>query len=249
MSGTELAVLSALICAAAILYTSVGHAGASGYIAAMAIVGLAPQEMKPTALALNILVATLATARWTGNGRDLAWKSLLPLVIASVPAAFIGGALQLSGSQYRLLVGLTLLAAGIKFLLTPKPDREPDRDAARVPWAGGLLTGASVGLLSGLTGTGGGIFLSPILLMMGWAGARQTSGVVAPFILLNSIAGLLGNVAAIQKLPEELPVLLASAMLGAALGTQIGIRWVSTETLQRLLGIVLLVAAGKFLLS
>jgi uncharacterized membrane protein YfcA len=247
MTDFDLVLLCALILGAATLYTSVGHAGASGYIAAMAIMGLAPDVMKPTALTLNILVAGLSTARWTENGRTLAWKSLLPLVVASVPAAFIGGAYQLTTQQYRLLVGLVLLAAAVRFLWQPKAEDTDTPIETNVPWPAGLLTGAFVGLLSGLTGTGGGIFLTPLLLLLGWAGARQASGLTAPFILLNSIAALAGNVAAIQKLPSELPFFVAAAMVGALIGTQIGTRLISTSTLQRLLGVVLLIASGKFL--
>ncbi|MEQ1715823.1 MAG: sulfite exporter TauE/SafE family protein, partial [Hyphomicrobium sp.] len=197
MDFESLALLCALIFAAALLYTSVGHAGASGYIAAMAIMGLTPAVMKPTALALNILVATLASFRWTRNGRDLAWKALLPLVAGSIPAAFIGGAFQLSDTTYRMLVGLVLLAAGLKFLVQPRTVTQAASDEPiRIPWLAGLVTGVLVGLLSGLTGTGGGIFLTPLLLLLGWSAPRQASGLTAPFILVNSIAALAGNVAA-----------------------------------------------------
>lgn len=238
-----------MIFAAAALYTSVGHAGASGYIAAMAIMGVSAAVMKPTALTLNILVAGVATLAWTRNGKDLVWSSLLPLVVASIPAAFIGGAYQLSQEAYRLLIGAILLAAALRFLLLPKPGPAAGEVPARVPWLAGLVTGGSVGLLSGLTGTGGGIFLTPLLLLLGWAGARQASGLTAPFILLNSIAALAGNVTALRSLPPELPYLVLSALAGATVGTRAGVSWVSTATLQRLLGAVLLIAAGKFLLT
>ena len=249
MTGLELIVLAALIFAAATLYTSVGHAGASGYIAAMALVGVAPGVMKPTALVLNILVAGLATARWTSNGRDLAWRSLLPLVVTSVPAAFIGGAIQLGNAHYRLLIGLMLFAAALRFLWQPKTEAGAQEVTTHVPLVAGMAAGAAVGLLSGLTGTGGGIFLSPLILLLGWAGTRQTSGLTAPFILLNSVAALAGNFAAVQKLPSELPYLVLAAMAGAVVGTQLGVNWVGTSGLQRLLGVVLLIAAGKFLLT
>jgi uncharacterized membrane protein YfcA len=249
VSLPELILLASLIFAAATLYTSVGHAGASGYIAAMAIMGVAADVMKPTALALNILVASFASARWTRNGRDLNWRMLLPLVAGSIPAAFIGGAIQLTSTQYRTLVGILLLLAGLKFLWQPKAESETASPPSSVPVGPGVVTGAAVGLLSGLTGTGGGIFLTPLLILFGWVGARQASGLTAPFILVNSIAALAGNFAAIQRLPSELPWLVAAALIGALVGTQIGIRWVSTGTLQRLLGVVLLVAAAKFLLS
>lgn len=249
MSGIDLIILVALIFGAATLYTSVGHAGASGYIAAMALMGVAPAVMKPTALVLNILVAGLATARWTNNGRNLAWRSLLPLVVTSVPAAFIGGAIQLGNAQYRLLIGLMLLAAALRFLWQPKAETGTVEIVTHIPLVAGMTAGAAVGLLSGLTGTGGGIFLSPLILLLGWAGTRQTSGLTAPFILLNSAAALAGNFATVQKLPGELPVLLFAAIAGALLGTQVGVRWVGTNSLQRLLGLVLLIAAGKFLLT
>jgi uncharacterized membrane protein YfcA len=249
MSVFDIGLLASMIFAVAALYTSVGHAGASGYLAAMALMGIAPAVMKPTALALNILVAGLATARWTDNGRKLNVYSLLPLVVGSVPAAWVGGAIQLSNENYRLLVGLMLLAAALKFLWQPKLEAGADEDAVNVPWLPGIIVGASVGLLSGLTGTGGGIFLTPMLLLFGWAGARQASTLSAPFILLNSIAALAGNISSVQSLPAEMPILVAAAIAGAVLGTQIGVRWVSTTTLQRLLGAVLLIAAGKFLLS
>lgn len=249
MNDFDLVLLCVLFLVAATLYTSVGHAGASGYIAAMVLVGLSPDVMKPTALTLNILVASLATARWTDYGRTLAWKSLLPLVVSSVPAAFIGGAYQLTTEQYRLLVGLVLLAAAIRFIWQPNADADAPSIATSVPWLPGLITGAIVGLLSGLTGTGGGIFLTPMLLLLGWAGARQASALTAPFILLNSVAALAGNVAAIQKLPVELPYFILAAISGALIGTQIGTRLISTSTLQRLLGLVLLIASGKFLLN
>ncbi len=248
MTAIDLGLLASLIFCAAVLYTSVGHAGASGYIAAMAIMGLAPVVMKPSALALNILVASLATARWTRNGRDISWSSLIPLIAGSVPAAFIGGSIQLSADTYRLLVGLVLLAAGLKFLWQPKIESGAQATPSSVPWLIGIAVGAGVGLLSGLTGTGGGIFLTPLLLLMGWSGARQASQLTAPFILVNSMAALAGNVAALRYLPAELPWFLLAALAGALLGTQIGVKWVTTTTLQRLLGVVLLIAAAKFLL-
>ena len=248
MSTPEIVLLCALFLGVATLYTSVGHAGASGYIAAMALLGLAPDIMKPTALTLNIIVASLASYRWTRGGRDLAWRSLLPLVAGSIPAAFLGGAFQLSDVHYRLLVGLILLAAGLKFLWQPRAEDGRTPIETQVPWMPGLVTGTSVGLLSGLTGTGGGIFLTPMLILFGWTGARQASGLTAPFILVNSAAALAGNVATLQKIPIELPYFVVAVLAGALLGTQIGVQWTSVPALQRILGVVLLIAAGKFLL-
>ena len=249
MTGLEIAGLCLLIFLAAVVYTSVGHAGASGYLAAMALFGLSPLVMKPTALTLNILVATLATYRLRKAGL-VRWRPLLPLVLASIPAAFVGGAIQLPGHWYRVLVGIVLLAAAWRLFFNPKeaPAGSATGDV-RIPLFPALVTGLLVGLLSGLTGTGGGIFLSPLLIFFGWAGARQQAGLTAPFILVNSIAGLAGNFLSLQRLPFELPWFVVAAMLGALLGTQLGIQWFSVRTLQRALAVVLVVAAVKFALT
>ncbi len=249
MPFADVGLLAALIFVAAALYSSVGHAGASGYIAAMALLGVAPQVMKPTALTLNILVAGLATLRWTRNGRELLWRPLAPLVIGSIPAAFIGGAFQLTDVAYRAIVGLVLLAAGARFLVQPRATAALEPNTTSIPWTSGIITGALVGLLSGVTGTGGGIFLSPLLLLFSWASPQKASGLSAPFILANSVAGLAGNVAALRSLPVELPYLAVAALSGGFLGTHVGLRWVSPATLVRILGVVLLIAAGKFLFA
>lgn len=247
MTGIDVALLAGLIFAAAVIYSSVGHAGASGYIAAMALFGLPPTVMRPTALTLNILVALLSTYRWNGVGL-VNWKAVVPLAATSIPAAFIGGTIQLPGLWYRILIGLVLLFAAFKLFFQPRDSAPGGDPAAQVPWLPGMLTGGLVGLLSGLTGTGGGIFLSPLLLFFGWAGARASSGVTAPFILVNSAAGLAGNLLVLRSLPPELPYFVLAAMLGAIVGTQVGIKWASPVVLQRLLGVVLLVAAIKFLM-
>jgi uncharacterized protein len=247
VAGIDIALLAGLIFAAAAVYTSVGHAGASGYIAAMALFGLAPATMKPTALTLNILVATLATYRWNGAGL-VAWRALTPLIVTSIPAAFIGGAIQLPGTWYRILIGAVLLVAALKLFTDPRIAAAGGDTPADVPSLPGMLAGGSVGLLSGLTGTGGGIFLSPMLLLFGWAGTRQASGITAPFILVNSIAGLAGNLLSLRSLPAELPYFVIAALIGAFVGTNLGIKWTSVTTLQRLLAVVLCVAAIKFML-
>jgi uncharacterized protein len=237
--------LSALIFAAALLYSSVGHAGASGYIAAMALFSTAPAVMKPTALVLNILVAALGTIRWHGMGL-VNRQALTPLLLASVPFAFLGGAIQLPVTWYRLVIGVILIVAAATFLF--KPQQEPTDRSAHVPILGGVLSGGTVGFLSGLTGTGGGIFLSPILLLMRWAdNPRQASGITAPFILINSIAALMGNLVVLRSLPAELPLLASAAFAGGLVGTSLGTSWASSTLLQRLLGLVLLIAGVKFI--
>ena len=212
----------------------------------MALFGLTPAVMRPTALTLNIIVATLATYRWNGAGL-VSWKTLGPLLITSIPAAFIGGTVQLPGTWYRVLVGVVLFVAALKLLIQPRSRTGSDHARTAMPWLAGLLAGGLVGLLSGLTGTGGGIFLSPLLLFFGWAGTRQASGITAPFILVNSVAGLAGNLLSLKGLPSELPYFVIAALLGGLVGTSVGIGTASTVMLQRILGVVLLVAAAKFI--
>jgi uncharacterized protein len=203
MLTADLLLLLALIFFAAMLYSSVGHGGASGYIAAMALFGIAPSVMRPTALVLNVLVASLGTYRLHRAGL-VNWTALGRLSAASVPMAFIGGTVHLPGDWYRRLVGIVLLAAAVRLFTDPR-EMQPAHRAVTPPWAAALMTGGGIGLLSGLTGVGGGIFLSPFLVVFGWAGARQTSGITAPFILVNSVAGLAGNILSMRALPAELP--------------------------------------------
>jgi hypothetical protein len=241
--------LSALIFLAATIYTAVGHAGASGYIAVMALFGVAPAVMKPTALCLNILVATFGTWRLYNAGW-IAWRALWPYLIGSIPLAFVGGAVQLPGTLYKAIVGLVLIFAGTRFLLNQRERTQtPHGPAAAPPLVWAILIGAAIGLLSGLTGTGGGIYLSPVLLFMGWAGARQSAGITSPFILINSIAGLAGNWVSLASLPAELPIYALAALVGALLGMQLAIKWLSPATLQQILGLVLIVAGIKLVLT
>ena len=243
MTPVDIGLLSLLILIAAVIYSAVGQAGATGYLAAMALFGVPPSAMRPTALTLNILVASVGTFRWNRAGL-VDWKTALPLLLTSIPASFIGGSLELPGAWYRLLVSAILVIAALQMLF-PRSAAEPE-GSARIPWLSGMLAGASIGLLSGLTGTGGGIFLSPLLLSLGWAGPRQSFGISAPFNLINSVAALAGNILILQSLPPELPYFFVAALIGGMVGTQIGLKLASALTLQRLLAAVLLVAAVKF---
>ena len=242
--------LAAFVFLAAALYSSVGHAGASGYLAAMAIVGLAPETMRPTALALNILVATIATVRYARAGQ-FDWRTLWPFALASVPAAFLGGVLHLPTTLYRPLVGVILLLAALELVRSARRSaaREADAPQPDVPVVPALLIGAGTGLLSGLTGTGGGIFLSPVLLFLGWAQTRKTSGVSAAFILFNSIAALAGTTFALSALPPAIPLWLLAATVGALLGTQLGTRLLPIPALRYALSMVLVIAGGKLILA
>jgi uncharacterized membrane protein YfcA len=235
--------LAAWMFAVAALYTSVGHAGASAYIALMALFGVAPAVMRPTALALNILVAGFTSFRYLQAGL-FRWRTLWPFLIGAMPFAVIGGAVQLPGQFYRPLVGVILIIAGIRFLW-PKEltTNEEPRDP---PIIAGVAFGALVGLLSGLTGTGGGIFLSPILLFAGWSDTRTASGVGAVFILCNSVAGLLGNVAIVKSLPADLPIYAVAVLAGAIIGTTLGIRF-AVPMILKALGAVLIIAGCKLI--
>jgi uncharacterized membrane protein YfcA len=245
MLTTEQALaLAALLFAAALLYTSVGHAGASGYLAAMALFGLAPDDMRPTALVLNLFAAVLTTLRFRSAGH-FDRRLFLPLVAGSVPAAFLGGFLTLPGPVYKPLLAAALLVGALRLALPSRtPSTEPTR---RMPVWVGVLCGAAVGLLSGLTGVGGGIYLTPVLLFCRWAEPKRAAGVSAAFILVNSAAGLVGRLAAFPALPAELPVWVVVVTVGSLIGSTLGSRVLGSATLRRLLAVALVVAASKLL--
>lgn len=237
--------LSALIFVAALLYSSVGHGGASGYIAVMALAGIAPEVMKPTALMLNVLVASIATYKFYRAGA-FSWRLFWPLAITAVPMAYLGGALVLPGHFYKPLVGLVLLYAAWRSIITPS--QHADSPLATPHTALLLTLGAGLGLLSGLTGVGGGIFLSPILLLYRWAHLRVISGVAAAFILVNSCAGLLGLFSSQGlSLPSSLPYWALAAVLGGWLGAEFGSRRLANPMLRKLLALVLAIAGAKML--
>lgn len=242
--------LAALFFAVAVLYSSVGHAGASGYIAAMALLGFAPEQVRPTALALNLLVGGIGLFRFWRNGH-VRWRNVLPFVLASAPAAFFAAQVPLPREAYSMLLGLVLLVAAIGVFRHAARAESEDAAAAgrRVPWLPALLAGAAIGVLSGLTGTGGAIFLTPLLLFAHWMPTREASGTSVAFVWINSLTGLAGLLHATGTLPAMLPLWLGVAALGALLGTQLGLRWLPVRGLRRALGVVLLVAAGKLLFA
>jgi len=235
--------LTLSIFAAALLYSSVGHAGASGYLAAMALFGLAPQEMRPAALMLNILVASIGTIRFYRAG-CFSWSLFWPFALGAVPLAFLGGTLTLPGRAYKQVVGVVLLFAAYR--LVRKRDWEASRPVA-APLA--IACGGGIGLLSGLTGTGGGIFLGPLLMCMGWADAKQTAGVSVAFILVNSIAGVLGLLTKSPSLPPQLPYWAMAVILGGLIGAELGSTRFANPTLRKLLAVVLVIAGVKLILT
>ena len=249
MTATEL-LLGALFVVVAVLYSSVGHAGASGYIAAMALLGFAPEQVRPTALALNLLVGGIGLFRFARAGH-VNWRNVLPFVLASAPAAYVAAQVTLPREAYSTLLGLVLLVAAAGVLRGAGRAEADDRDAAgrRVPWIPALLAGAAIGVLSGLTGTGGAIFLTPLLLFAHWMPTREASGTSVAFVWINSLTALAGLMQSQAVLPGALPAWLAMVAVGALVGTQLGLAWLPVRALRLALVLVLLVAAGKLLLG
>ena len=226
----------------AFLYSSVGHAGASGYIAVMALCSVPAQQIKPIALALNITVSVLAAWNFYRAGH-LDRRLLIPLVIGSVPLAFLGGYLKLPASWFQLLVGLVLWFAA--FQLWARASQEK---SAHSPDNTTLVgTGAGLGLLAGLTGTGGGIFLTPWMLWRGWATTKTVAAVSAMFILLNSAAGLTGHLLATREFPHVGWWLRAVVALAGWMGSWLGSRRYPVLWIRRLLAVVLLIAGAKLI--
>lgn len=246
MDPTTVVALALLFALGAALYSSVGHGGASAYIAAMALFSVAPEVMKPTALALNLLVAGFGAWRYWRRGLTN-WRLVLAFAVTATPAAYIGGGIHLPAIYYKPLVGILLWLAAARLLW--KPTSLADQKIQSPSLWITLPAGAVLGLLAGLTGTGGGIFLSPLIILMAWEEPRHTSGVVSAFILLNSAAGLAGNVASVGHLPHQLPIFLAAVFGGALLGTWLGVERLPRPWLLRTLGAVLSVAGAKLLFT
>lgn len=243
-------ILAALLFAVAVLYSSVGHAGASGYIAAMALLDFAPEQMRPTALALNLLVGGIGLFRFWRGG-FVRWRNVLPFVLASAPAAFFAAQIKLPKESYSALLGIVLLVAAFGvFRSAERAEVTDSLDAGRrVPWPAGLLVGGAIGVLSGLTGTGGAIFLTPLLLFAHWMPTREASGTSVAFVWINSLTALAGLMHASGTLPAALPLWLGAVAVGALVGTQLGLKWLPVRGLRQALGVVLLIAAGKLLFA
>ncbi|MEK6806172.1 MAG: sulfite exporter TauE/SafE family protein [Pseudomonadota bacterium] len=226
------------------LYSSVGHAGASGYIAVMALFSLAPAVIKPTALMLNILVASLASYQFWRAGH-FSWRLFWPFGVVAIPMAFLGGYLNLPTQLFKILVGLVLLASAARFLIRPPEESEPQPPSKPVS----LATGAGLGLLAGLTGTGGGIFLTPLVIFMHWAKTKTASAISAVFILGNSIAGLAGNISATKEIPALALPLAVAVLIGGSVGSYLGSWRFPHTAIKRLLAIVLSIAGFKLILT
>jgi uncharacterized membrane protein YfcA len=241
MEATPLLIVAAVF-VVAILYSSVGHGGASGYLAVMAFLSVSPAVTRPTALVLNLFVASIGAIQFYRAGH-FAWNVFWPFAVTSIPFAFLGGMISLPTNVYKILLGLVLLFAAFRLAWSFSKDAEP------VPpniWIA-LTCGAAMGLLSGLVGVGGGIFLTPLLLLMNWSETKTAAGVSALFILVNSAAGLLGNYQQVSVLPSEVIFWIGAAIVGGIIGSLLGTRKFDSLVLRRVLAAVLLFAAVKLI--
>ncbi|MGC6399511.1 sulfite exporter TauE/SafE family protein [Sphingomonas sp. FW199] len=242
MTGEGLTWLIAVIAIVALLYSSVGHAGASGYIAVLTLAGLAPAEIRPVALVLNIIVASIGTWQFWRAGH-FSWGLFWPFALLATPMAYLGGWLALPADYLKIAIGVVLLLSSANLILRPAEKREgrPPRRAVA------LASGGVLGLFAGLTGTGGGIFLTPLLILTGWARTKQAAGVSVPFILVNSAAGLAGNLSATRSLPDFIWPLVAAVIIGGGVGAWLGSNRLPHQAIKRLLALVLLIAGLKLI--
>ena len=238
--------LTGLFLLMALLYSAVGQGGGSGYLAAMALMGVTPERFRLIALTLNVVVASIGLVKFARAGH-FNGKLLLPFVITSVPLAFVGGYLSLPPQVFNPLVGVALLWAAC--LLIWKPPIPEEEVQGEPPLWASLSAGGGIGLLSGLIGIGGGIFLAPFLILRGWASAKTTACLSSAFILVNSLAALGGVGFHAQGVPAFLPVWMVAVALGGWLGAEYGARRLSPKTLHRLLAAVLLIAGAKMILA
>jgi len=243
----EWALLLAAVFGVAFFYSSVGHGGATGYLAAMALLGIAPASARVAVLVANVLVASVAWWRfWRAGYFD--WKILTAFAVASVPAAILGSSVKINPYAYKIILGGVLAAAGL-ILLVRSHWLNEEIPVQKCFLPVGLLVGAALGFLAGLTGIGGGVFLSPVLYLFRWVKPKSTGGIAAGFIVLNSLAGLAGT--GFEKIAHTGPLLWLTlpAVFGALLGTHLGARRWSSVTFSRVLAGVLIFAGGKLLLE
>lgn len=242
METTQILIILAVFVVAA-LYSSVGHGGASGYLAVMALAAISPAVTRPTALILNVFVASIAFVQFY-RAKHFDWKIFLPFAVASVPFAYLGGMITLPTNIYKIVLGGVLILAAIRLAINLKNEKEPN---APQIWRS-LIIGAVLGFLSGLVGVGGGIFLTPVLLLMNWTETKKAAGISAMFILVNSISGLAGNYAQVRQLSSEVFVWILAAIVGGIIGATLGSQRFNSLTLRRVLAIVLLFAGVKLIL-
>ncbi|MDF2454946.1 MAG: hypothetical protein K0R51_939 [Cytophagaceae bacterium] len=229
----------------AFLYSSVGHGGASGYLAVLVLFNAAPDTIKTSALLLNVFVSFISFIMYARNGY-FNWKLFLPFALASIPAAYLGAGIQLDEFVYRKILGICLLFPILR--LAGLIGTETD-ELKSFNWIYGLIIGAVIGLLSGMIGIGGGIILSPIILLLHWAKMKETAAVSALFIFVNSIAGLAGHLSKGILFESYIFVLLVVAIIGGLLGSYLGARMFQNKLLSYILAFVLLIASIKLIVT
>jgi uncharacterized membrane protein YfcA len=242
----EVAFLISLFCIA-LLYSSVGHGGASGYLALMAIYGFSPEEMKPSALILNVCVALIAAIQFQ-RSEKINWKLFLPLIIGSIPMAYLGASMSLDADIYKKLLGVVLIFQSFRLFGIFMPLGVQGNETPH-GWISPVFTGASIGLLSGLIGIGGGIILSPLLLLFKWCSLKQTALISAGFIFVNSISGLIAIGEPSIRIASEMSASLVIGIIGGVLGGWLGSKKFNSRALQITLGIVLLFAGSKLIFA
>ena len=237
------ALVAFLIACVSLLYATAGQAGGTAFLAIMAFAGFPPAEMRPTALLLNIVAAGYST--WQLYRRDLVdWALLLPVTVPSLLAAFLGGLLVLHGSVYFVMTGVLLIAAAGLMLFGRRTDTTEARMVRLLPAA---LLGGGAGLFSGLTDVGGGVFLTPPIIALGWASPKRAAGLSPPFILCNSVVGFVGVMLAGQRVAPAAALYAIGALAGAIAGTAIGLRWMSEQATRYVLAAILFTAGLRLL--
>src|SRR6266498_2888375 len=241
--------LSLLVFIIATLYASAGFGGASGYLTAMSFFSIPVNVMASTALVLNILVSSVSFTNYTRAGY-LKPKLLVPFLITSVPAAFIGGYMKISEQTYIRLLYLVLTYLALRMLFFRTPTESIDRESRSITWWAALLAGTVIGLLSGMLGMGGGIFLSPLILLMQWGTSKQAAASAGGYIAINSVSGLIGRILGGTLQFGQFGLwLLPVGLLGALIGSQLGALKFSGTSVRRILGIILIVAVGTYWLN
>jgi len=230
----------------ALLYSSVGHGGASGYLALFAIFGIVSPYLAPIALTLNVIVATTSFLMYRQSGY-FSFKLLLPFIITSIPAAFIGGWIPITDEIFAVLLGSVLFLSGIRMLFFPKIEQKVNVTEKTI-WLLGIPIGLLLGVISGMLGIGGGVFLSPVILILGWADVKRTAAVASAFIVLNSISGLTGHIVRGNVSLEPLLFIGGVVIAGGLLGSYMGAKRITQKQLQIALGIVLVIASLKLFL-
>lgn len=246
---TSTGLIAALVFVVAVLYSSVGFGGASSYLAVMSMFNISPSLSASLALTLNILVASITFTNYARQ-RHFRWNLLWPFLVGSVPAAFIGGTIKLGSTLYEILLNLILVYVALRLFFMPKIPNSETNGSRHPGIRVALAVGAGLGFVSGMIGIGGGIFLSPIIVLTKWGTAKEAASSSAGFIVINSISGLLGRAAGgtLEYTTVSLLFILVG-VIGGFIGSYVGAKYLSTRTVQVLLGVVLLIVVGRNILA